>query len=85
MAATMDIAATIAKREDSYRALTLILAAWEEAKETGVAPEFMAYAALFQALTDLVTIFGEDAVCTLARDLEDRIEQGEFTIARTLQ
>ena len=45
--------------DESIRALSLILAAWDEGTETGVAPELMAYAALFTALTDLVALFGE--------------------------
>ena len=46
----------------NLKALDLILAAWDEGVDTGVAPEQMAYAALFTALTDLVAIYGEDAV-----------------------
>ena len=52
----------------NLKALDLILAAWDEGVDTGVAPEQMAYAALFTALTDLVAIYGEDAVIKLTRD-----------------
>jgi hypothetical protein len=45
----------------------------------------MAYAALFTALTDLVSQFGEDAVVKLANGLERRIRIGEFTLHRTRQ
>lgn len=69
--------------DESVRALNLILAAWDEGTETGVAPELMAYAALFTALTDLVALFGENAVAKLARGLERRVELGEFTLNRT--
>ncbi len=69
--------------DESVRALNLILAAWDEGTETGVAPELMAYAALFTALTDLVALFGEQAVAKLARGLERRVELGEFTLHRT--
>ncbi|MGD9785912.1 MAG: hypothetical protein AB7E80_00965 [Hyphomicrobiaceae bacterium] len=41
----------------------------------------MAYAALFTALSDLVAIYGEDAVATLARGLENRVRVGEFTFS----
>jgi hypothetical protein len=71
--------------DTSFRALNLILAAWDEGAEAGVAPEQMAYAALFTALTDLVTQYGEEAVISLTRGLERRIELGEFTIHRTRQ
>lgn len=76
----------LANSEDpSFRALNLILAAWDEGEESGIPNEHMAYAALFTALTDLVTHFGEDAVITLARSLEERINLGEFTLHRTRQ
>ena len=44
------------------KALNFILEAWEEGTESGIAPEMMAYAALYTALTDLVASFGEDSV-----------------------
>lgn len=68
--------------ENSVRALNLILEAWDQGAESGVKPEQMAYAALFTALTDLVSLFGEDAVLKLARGLETRIEHGEFSLDR---
>lgn len=71
--------------DKSFRALGLILAAWDEGTESGVAPEQMAYAALFTALADLVGLYGEDAVIKLARGLEKRLACGEFTLERTLQ
>lgn len=71
--------------DDSIKALSLILAAWDQGEETGVAPELMAYAALFTALSDLVAIYGEDAVAELAHGLERRVRIGEFTISHTRQ
>ncbi len=71
--------------DPSFRALSLILAAWNEGEESGIPNEHMAYAALFTALTDLVAQYGEDAVVTLARGLEERINVGEFTLHRTRQ
>jgi hypothetical protein len=76
----------LAESEDkSFKALGLILAAWDEGTENGVASEQMAYAALFAALTDLVSMYGEDAVVELARGLERRLMQGEFTLGRVIQ
>lgn len=71
--------------EESMQALRLILAAWDEGEETGVAPELMAYAALFTALSDLIDMYGEDAVAGLARGLEQRVRMGEFTMVHTRQ
>ncbi len=69
--------------EESMQALRLILAAWDEGEETGVAPQMMAYAALFTALSDLIDLYGEDAVAALARGLEKRVRKGEFTMVYT--
>jgi hypothetical protein len=66
----------------SLEALSVILEAWEMGADRGVAPEMMAYAALFTALTDLVAVFGEDAVADLATGLSRRVANGEFTLAR---
>ncbi len=68
----------------NHKALRLILAAWDEGTESGVAPEQMAYAALFAALSDLVSLFGEDAVMKLTRGLESRLERGEFSLWRSV-
>ena len=71
--------------DDTLRALGLILESWEEGADSGVAPELMAYAALYTALTDLVAAFGEDRVADLAVGLARRIREGEFTLVRTRQ
>ncbi|CFW98495.1 conserved protein of unknown function [Candidatus Filomicrobium marinum] len=69
--------------DDTVRALQLILTAWDEGEESGVAPELMAYAAIFAAMTDLVTLFGEDAVAKMAGSLEQRVKLGEFTLRQS--
>ncbi len=71
--------------DSTYRALSLILEAWDEGTESGVPNEQMAYAALFTALTDLVSQYGEEAVVKLAQGLEKRIRVGEFTLHHTRQ
>jgi len=71
--------------DERLRALGYILGAWEEGTDSGVAPELMAYAALYTALTDLVAAFGEDQVAKLAKRLAIRVGNGEFTLSRTTQ
>lgn len=71
--------------DDSLKALNFILNAWEEAAESGISPEMMAYAAIYTALTDLVSAFGEGAVITLINELGPRVQKGEFTLCRTRQ
>ena len=71
--------------EESLRALNFILEAWEEASDSGIRPQMLAYAALFTALSDLVAEYGEDAVSTLMTGLSQRVLTGEFTLCRTRQ
>lgn len=71
--------------DDSLKALDFILEAWERGAESGIAPEMMAYAALYAALTDLVGAFGESSVMTLINQLGPRVASGEFTLYRSKQ
>lgn len=76
----------LAKSDDpSVKALSYILEAWEEGTESGIAPELMAYAALYTALTDLVASYGEESVISLVNSLVPRVQKGEFTLYRTRQ
>ncbi len=81
----MEIHQLATSSDASLMALGIILDAWDEGADAGVAPELMAYAALFTALTDLVGAFGEDAVGSLLNGLVGRVAKGEFTVARTMQ
>ncbi len=68
-----------------YAALGYILDAWEEALHDGLAPEALANASMFAALSDLVATYGEDAVAKMTDGLSRRIHHGEFTLYRTTQ
>ncbi len=76
----MDVSELVKKDDTTLKALGLILEAWEEGAEHGVAPELMAYAAIYAALTDLVAAFGEDTVSEMTRGLAKRVNAGEFTL-----
>ncbi len=65
--------------DTSVKALSIILDAWDAGAEDGVAPEVMAYAAIYAALTDLVALFGEETVAILTGNLVRKIEMGEFS------
>ena len=71
--------------EPSVKALNYILEAWDEGTESGIAPELMAYAAIYTALTDLVASFGEESVVSLVASLGPRVQKGEFTVYRSRQ
>lgn len=81
----MEIRQLTQSSDESLKALGFILDAWDEGADAGVAPELMAYAALFTALTDLVEAFGEEAVDKLLKGLITRVAGGEFTVRRTVQ
>ncbi len=76
---------TVGTDDARMKALNFILEAWEEGTESGIAPELMAYAALYTALTDLVASFGEDSVVSLVNGLVPRVQKGEFTVYRSRQ
>lgn len=75
----------ISVEQRKQAALRYILEAWEEALRDGIEPEMLANAALFSALTDLVSIYGEDAVASMTTNLSRRIENGEFTMSKVIQ
>ncbi len=81
----MDVSELVKKDDTTLKALGLILEAWEEGAESGVAPELMAYAAIYAALTDLVAAFGENTVAEMTQGLARRITAGEFTLYQTRQ
>jgi hypothetical protein len=66
-------------------ALAFLTEAWDEALAEGVDPEILAHAALFTALADLVTTYGEEAVANLANTLSGRIRKFEFSLVRQVQ
>jgi hypothetical protein len=68
--------------DDHLKALHCILEAWEVGAEKGIAPELMAYAALYTALTDLVGSYGEDHVARMTDGLRARLMKGEFTVCQ---
>lgn len=71
--------------DESLQALNVILEAWEEGLDSGVRPQLLAYAAIYTALSDLVSAHGEAAVSRLMTGLVARVEAGEFTLCRTRQ
>ncbi len=70
---------------ENEAALRYILDAWEEALHDGIAPETLANAALFAALADLISTYGEEAVARMAGGLSQRINLGEFSLKRLPQ
>ena len=71
--------------EQKQIALTYLHEAWGEARLDGVDGDCLAQAALFTALSELVTTYGEDATAKYAEGLPARIRNGEFSIPLSRQ
>ena len=71
--------------EQKRAALEYLTEAWSGALAEGIEPDILANAALFAALSELVGVYGENAVAELAAGLPDRIRCGDFTRDRSLQ
>ncbi len=65
-------------------ALSFIQEAWEEGTSHGIDSTAMAHAALFNAMMDLVSHFGESAVSQFAEEIPMRVERGDYSIERNL-
>lgn len=70
---------------DSQNAIRLMVSAWEEGTDSGIAPETMAIAALYTGLSDLVAANGEDQVALLMERLAAQVRDGEFSFNATRQ
>jgi predicted YcjX-like family ATPase len=79
------IAGMAASEEPKHAALRYILDAWEEAVQDGIESDCLAMAAMFAALSDMISTYGEEPVAKMAEGLSDRIRIGEFTLGRSLQ
>ena len=71
--------------DDRSAALNHILQAWENATEEGIDASAIAHAALFTALIDLVSAYGEDAVAMLTEQIPERVRGGDYTLNRNIQ
>ena len=71
--------------EQKRVALGYLHEAWAEAKLDGIDGDCLAQVALFTALGELVTTYGEEATATFAEGLGKRIRSGEFTLNRGRQ
>lgn len=72
-------ASALSDDEQKAMALDAILEAWDGALARGVEPAMLASTAIFAALTDMVELYGEEAVAELCAGLPERVRRGEFT------
>lgn len=71
--------------EEKQLALRFLLDAWEEAAYEGVDRDCLATAAIFAALSELISTYGEEPVAVMCERLPERVRAGEFTLARSRQ
>jgi len=70
----------VADHEQKRRALGYLQEAWTEAHHDGVEGDCLAQTALFLALAELISTYGEEPAALYAERLAPRIRNGEFSV-----
>jgi hypothetical protein len=68
------------EHEQKRLALGYLYDAWTEARHDGIDGDCLAQTALFLALAELTTTYGEEAAARYAENLSTRIRNGEFSV-----
>jgi hypothetical protein len=71
--------------EQKQLALGYLQDAWVEARHRGIDGDCLAQTALFLALAELTTTYGEEAAARYAENLSSRIRNGEFSVELSRQ
>ena len=69
-----------ADHEQKRLALGYLQEAWAEAHHDGIEGDCLAQTALFLALAELISTYGEEATAHYAENLAPRIRNGEFSV-----
>jgi len=70
----------VAEHEQKRLALGYLHDAWVEARHDGIEGDCLAQTALFLALAELITTYGEEPAARYAENLSTRIRNGEFSV-----
>jgi len=70
----------LAEHEQKRLALGYLQDAWTEGAHDGIDGDCLAQTALFLALAELISTYGEDAAARYAENLGPRIRNGEFSV-----
>jgi hypothetical protein len=73
------------EQEQKRLALGYLQEAWTEATHEGIDGDCLAQTALFLALAELTSTYGEDAAARFAEKLPTRLRNGEFSVDRSHQ
>jgi len=74
-----------ADHEQKRLALGYLQDAWAEAQHEGIDGDCLAQTALFLALAELISTYGEEATARYAENLAPRIRNGEFSVELSRQ
>jgi len=75
----------LAEHEQKKLALGYLQDAWAEASHEGIEGDCLAQTALFLALAELISTYGEEATARYAENLNARIRNGEFSVSLARQ
>jgi hypothetical protein len=75
----------VADHEQKRLALGYLQEAWVHARHEGIDGDCLAQTALFLALVELISTYGEDATARYAESLAARIHNGEFSVELSRQ
>jgi hypothetical protein len=70
----------LAEHEQKKLALGYLQDAWAEASHEGIDGDCLAQTALFLALAELISTYGEEPTARYAENLNARIRNGEFSV-----
>jgi hypothetical protein len=75
----------LAEHEQKRVALGYLQDAWTEASHEGIDGDCLAQTALFLALAELISTYGEEAAARYAENLSTRIRNGQFSVKLSRQ
>ncbi|HTZ00973.1 MAG TPA: hypothetical protein VMC05_01475 [Xanthobacteraceae bacterium] len=70
----------LAEREQKRLALAHLQEAWADAAHEGIEGDCLAQTALFLALAELISTYGEEATARFTENFGTRIRNGEFSV-----
>jgi len=70
----------VAEHEQKRLALAHLQGAWTEASHDGIDGDCLAQTALFLALAELISTYGEEATARYTENFGVRIRNGEFSV-----
>jgi len=82
---TLAARGAVAEEEQKRLALAYLQDAWTEAHHEGIEGDCLAQTALFLALAELISTYGEEATARYAAGLAPRISNGEFSVELSWQ